>query len=145
MGRTKRLISKDECKAINTLREENQGKVMSKQEILPMLKQILPTWYTGLIEIAVLPLLRIDKNVYKFPKEPIYIGAIQKLIDKRAETRKKSFDKCKEKEFSQSSEEIAIELLKGMGYKISKPFFDLEAAMANPKASVESFISYKTI
>ena len=142
--RKRRIVSKEECQALNTLRLEHQNTVFSRKEILVYLRQALPNWYEGLLESVLSLFDKPKKGFYSFPKEPIHITAIQKLFDRRAEVRKKAYNKHKENlEITSSSEDIAVELLKGMGYKVMKPCFDIEEALANPRRPVGDFISYE--
>jgi len=68
-------------------------------------------------------------------------------ISKLQTLRKSANEMCmksrsKSKETPQTTEEIAIDLLKSLGCRISKPQLLIEEAMKNPEKPVSEFIQY---
>lgn len=73
-------------------------------------------------------------------KEPVHISKLQTLRKAANEMCIKSRNKSKRT--PQTTEEIAIDLLKSLGYRISKPQLLVEEAMKNPEKPVSEFIQY---
>ena len=83
---------------------------------------------------------RVKQGKYQFCKEPVHISKLQAL-------RKSTNEMCRKfrsnsKETPQTTEEIAIDLLKSLGYRISKPQLLVKEAMKNPEKPVSEFIQY---
>lgn len=141
----KRIISREEVEGFNEMRKSHQ-EPMSTKEVLNLLEQFN---FKGARYLRVMAQLGILKKLsfgkYKFCENPVYIEKLQNCIresSKQACARKNK----PSKEISQAdSEQIAIELLKSLGYRISQPQFDVEAAMKHPELPVKNFLKYIVI
>ena len=134
-------ISKETCAEFNKFRAENQDKILSREEVLSILRSF---GYKGKhflsIGVKLGILNRVKQGKYQFCKEPVHISKLQTL-------RKTANEMCRKfrsnsKETPQTTEEIAIDLLKSLGYRIQRPQIDIEAAMENPEQPVKNFIKF---
>lgn len=135
------IISKELCAEFNKFRAENQNKIFSGEEALSMLRSF---GYKGKNFLSVgvrLGILnRVERGKYQLCKEPVHISKLQALRKSTNELWMKSRNKSKVT--PQTTEEIAIDLLKSLGYRISKPQLLVEEAMKNPEKPVSEFIQY---
>lgn len=117
----------------NAFREYNQGKHFKGGEILDILHKIgLPrnlsfraiALNNGLIEKTG----KGKKTRWSFPKEPVYYAKIENTIAEY-KRRQKQYSIRKQKVSiveKADSEQIAIDVLKALGYKIYKPVTNYE-------------------
>lgn len=135
------IISKETCAEFNKFRAENQDKILSREEALSILRSF---GYKGKqflsIGVRLGILNRVKQGKYQFCKEPVHISKLQTL--RRASNKMYTKSGSKSKETPQTTEEIAIDLLKSLGYRISKPQLLVEEAMKNPEKPVSEFIQY---
>ena len=139
--RKKIIISKELCAEFNKFRAENQDKILSREEVLSILRSF---GYKGKhflsIGVKLGILNRVKQGKYQFCKEPVHISKLQTLRKAANEMCIKS--RSKSKRTPQTTEEIAIDLLKSLGYRISKPQLLVEEAIKNPEKPVSEFIQY---
>lgn len=141
----KRIISREEVEGFNEMRKSHQ-EPMSTKEVLNLLEQFSfkgPRYLRVMVQLGVLKKLSFGK--YKFCENPVYIEKLQNCVresSKQAYARKNR----PSNEIPQAdSEQIAIDLLKSLGYRISQPQFDVEAAMKHPELPVKNFLKYIVI
>lgn len=143
MGRPRRVITQEECQRLNSLRVIYKGQALSYPQITEILKEELGWKSYYLIQQLISKLfIKVDRGVYAFPKEPVFIGKIQGVFDSIADKRKKAYEEEKKAPEVVITNPIseAIKLLKENGYKVIKQKFDLEAALQNPDSPVSDFI-----
>ena len=141
----KRIISREEVEGFNEMRKSHQ-EPMSTSEVLNLLGQLNfkgARYLKVMVQLGILKKLGFGK--YKFCENPVYIEKLQNCVresSKQACARKNK----PSKEIPQAdSEQIAIDLLKSLGYRISQPQFDVEAAMKHPELPVKNFLKYIVI
>lgn len=143
MAAKKKILTLDEVKKFNELRETNKGRTFSFPELCNMAKESL-----GLSRPRVQALinknifLRIQRGKYAFPKEPVYKDKLQKGIESYIDYKKNPVGKKQEEK---SSVEIAIELLKSEGYRVQKQVFDQVEALKNPNSLVSRYIHWEIV
>ena len=138
----KKIISKELCADFNKFRAEHCTLEFSIEQIVNILRDFgfkNANYVTVAVRLGILN--RIGKGKYQFSKEPVHIKKLESLLDG---VRKMCYNP-KKQVVSDSSEEVAIQLLKELGYKISKPQIDTKAAMENPNCPVKDFIKWITI
>lgn len=140
MAAHKKMLTLDEVKKFNELRENNKGRTFTFAELCTLAKESL-----GLSRPRVQALinkdifLHVQRGKYAFPKEPVYKDKLQKGIE--SYYKKNPVGKKEDK----SSVEIAIELLKSEGYRIQKQVFDQAEALKNPNSLVSRYIHWETV
>lgn len=143
MAAKKKVLTLDEVKRFNELREVNKGRTFTFPELCTLAKESL-----GLSRPRVQALidkdifLRVERGKYTFPKEPVYKERLQKGIESYKDYKKNPVGKKDEKP---SSVEIAIELLKSEGYRIQRQVFDQAEALKNPNTLVSRYIHWETV
>ena len=139
--RNKKVVSEKECSMLNTLRVEYQHKNLSRTEVINMIKFSVG-WKRDEVIKDVLNkvFVRVQRGVYKFPEQPIYIGKLQGIFDSLSTKRKQSVVQETVTVVVNPIEE-AIRLLKNNGYKITKQFLDVERALQEPSRIVSDFIT----
>lgn len=141
-GRPRKVVTNEECQKFNTLRREYSGKTLRRSEVEAIIKEIIG-WKNSLLIEGIISkvFVRVERGVYIFPKEPIYIGKLQGLIDKLSKYRKTSYTKDRTEEVSvKTAIDAAIDLLKQNGFRITKESFNIEAALQHPEDPVSNFI-----
>ena len=135
-------ISKELCADFNKFRAEHSNIEFSTEQITNVLRGFgfkSVNYVTVATRLGILN--RIEKGKYQFSKEPIHIKKLESLLD----GVRRMCHNPKKQVVSDSSEEVAIQLLKELGYKISKPQIDTKAAMENPNSPVKDFIKWITV
>ena len=89
-------------------------------------------------------IIPIERGTYRFSPTPVHIKKLENLVDSSRALARKYMRKSRDKKISQndSTEDTAINLLKELGYKVSKPQIDIEAALKNPDSAVKNFIKW---
>lgn len=146
MSRPRKVVSQEEAQRFNSLRVLYKGRTFKYSDIAKLF-QVEFGWknYTLIGAIVNSIFIKVDRGVYAFPKEPVYIGKFQNLFDQLAEKRKQNYAEKKEGIESATVEIIdpissAIKLLKENGYKVIKQKFNLEEALQNSDKPVGQFI-----
>jgi hypothetical protein len=138
----KKTISKELCADFNKFRAEHCNLEFSTTQIAKVFRDFgfkSTNYLTVAVRLGIL--IRTGKGKYQFSKEPVHIKKLESL----AEEVRRMFRKSKKTLEQNSSEEVAIQLLKELGYKISKPQIDTKTAMENPNSPVKDFIKWITI
>lgn len=141
-GRPAKVVTNEEVMKFNTLRREYSGKSLRRSEIEAIIKEIIGWRNAQLIEHIIAKIfVRIERGVYIFPKEPIYIGKLQGVVDSLAKSRMAKAKEYIAEEISvKSAIDAAIFLLKQNGFRITKESFNLEVALQHPEDPVSNFI-----
>ena len=133
----KKVVTKELCSEFNELRAKQE--IYGSVEIYKVLK---PFGFGDGRAISVLLKLnivqRISRGSYKLSSEPVHISKLNNALDLIRKSRKT----VSKKPIESNSEEIAIELLKSLGYRVSKPVIDLDAAIKNPSLAVSCFLKW---
>ena len=93
-------------------------------------------------------IIPIERGTYRFSPTPVHIKKLENLIESSRALARKYMRKSRDKKISQkdsSTEDTAIQLLKELGYKVSKPQIDIEAALKDPNSAVKNFIKWVTV
>lgn len=146
-GRPAKRVTNEECERLNSLRILYKGKTFSRVELEKLLNREIGWKNSNILQrvIAIL-FIRVDKGIYVFPKEPIYIKKIQKIFDDLREYRQKLYLEKNPQPIVVEVEEIkdpiqeAISLLKTNGFKVIKEYFNTTEALKNPDMPVSTFI-----
>ena len=138
--RSKKIVSTKECSILNTLRAEHQHRNLSRTEVIGMIRDSIG-WKREDVITSILSkvFVRIQRGVYKFPEQPIYIGKLQGIFDSLSRKGKQPVVQETVTVVVDPIEE-AIKLLKNDGYKITKQFLDVEKALQEPARPVSDFI-----
>jgi hypothetical protein len=135
----KRIISKQEIEEFNILRQNNCNVTFTASQMMIFLKPWKFNSYSYLTILSELGALKkVGVGQYQFTDTPVHIEKLQNAVrenSKRAATKRTPKD----------SVEKAIDLLKSVGYKVSKPYIDSDGALANPDKPVKDFIKYKSL
>lgn len=90
--------SREVCKNLNVVRDNNCNCDLSKKEVLELLKGIvpgLPTYFTIAVKFG---LINKEKyGTYSLPSEPIYIGRVESYLKEYRKAAAKSNSKKKAK------------------------------------------------
>ena len=129
-----RVFKKEDAEFINKIRQEYQGKVITKAKLLELLSPLKnPTVIVRKFANFSSPILiKVGKGRYKFQDNPIYFQKMQRAWDYKSEDQKRVINPI----------EQAITLLKSNGFKVFQQDFDLDKALANPDAPVNQFIEW---
>ena len=132
-------ISKETCAEFNKFRAEHVNELYTRDQMSEVLRKFGfkgKNYLTQGIKLGVL--IKASWGKYGFSKDPVHITKLQTLRERATPKHHPR----KGQTLSQNSEEIAIDLLKSLGYRIQRPQIDIEAAMENPEQSVKNFIKF---
>lgn len=130
------IISKELCADFNKFRADNFA-VYTYNQILDIFKNFGfkgPKYVSAAVKLGVLT--KTERGKYRFSKEPVHISKLQAIRDTAS---KKPIKKVVP---SVLSEESATAFLKKLGYKVSKPQIDVEAALKCPDSPVKHFVKW---
>lgn len=121
----KRKSAKEACVQFNEVRETYAGETFTREELITLLAGVLPRIHH---EYSLLPKLGIVEKtgrLYRFPKEPVFIGKIETYLKKIRPNKKPENSPINMEEpellFEEDIIEKAIETLKATGdYRILK-------------------------
>lgn len=135
-----KTVTEDDHVLFNTLRKDNEGKIFKRKEFQTLLAKELhfpkgEAFFMAMISGTNPPIVQISPGKYKFNDNPVYKERLQtafnhycKLVNGYIEAakRKKTALNKQKVESKSFTEEDAIKLLKGLGYKIMKPTIQYE-------------------
>lgn len=146
-GRPARKVTNEECERLNSLRILYVGHQFSRSQLEELLSREIGWKAGGTLQRLISGLfIHVDKGVYAFPKDPIYIKKIQKIFDDLREYRQRLYLEKNPQPMIVEVEEIkdpiqeAIKLLKDNGFKITKEYFNVAEALKNPNLPASTFI-----
>jgi hypothetical protein len=133
------IISKETCAEFNKFRAEHTNELYTAVQMTNLLRKFgfkCKNYVTQGVRLGIL--IRVSHGKYAFCKEPVHITKLQTWKENSIPHKGRK----RVSVLPQNSEEIAIDLLKSLGYRIQKPQIDIEAAMENPEQPVKNFIKF---
>lgn len=145
-GRPKRIVTNDECKKFNILRQKYVGKTLDYNEVVHIMKTEMKWGCTYVVnQLLHIAFTKVSYGKYLISSTPVYIGKLQSAFDIRYKTNKKYRNaevvELTEEEIHNNNISAAIKLLKKEGYKVTKESFDLTLALRYPLRPVNEFIT----
>ena len=135
------VITKELCANFNKFRAEHYQTVFTANQMTNILRGF---GFKGSNYLTIAKrlgiVIQVKKGKYTLSPTPVHIKKLENLLEgSRALVRKSVNKKALEKS---TPEKKAIQLLKDLGYKVSKPQFDIELALKCPDSPVKHFVKW---
>lgn len=131
MAAKRKTVTKTEIANLNAARELYAGKVLSRKELMQILKEagiksISSILLKFIIDGVNPPVVKKGENEYVFSSTPIHLLRLQKVYDQIRENKKLVQKPKRSIKGSTVTEEDCIAFLKELGYRILKPVTQYE-------------------